>query len=153
MNTSIYIPFVHKSITEDKITDTFNKQMIGNISKIHFKKRMLLVKGRMQTHNSAIVYLNYWHNNIASKNIYEKIVKGEPAKIVYDDPYFWYIYKNKYHNDTTTTEEKLENAFNIIKDLHERIIVLENTAQCHQNNYNLTFIPPPPVLKRSFNIN
>jgi hypothetical protein len=131
--TSIYIPFVHHNCDENKIKHVFMMLLIGEVERVDFVQKF----GANGNYNMAFVHLKNWFQNTASVNLREKIERGEEGRIVYDEPYYWAIYKNRNPVNPQNTEEKLECAFMMIEDLQNRVIELEK--------FN---IPPPPRLVR-----
>ena len=132
--TSIYIPFVHNNCDENKIKHVFMMLLIGEVERVDFVQKI----GTNGNYNMAFVHLNNWFQNTASVNLRERIECGEEARIVYDEPYYWSIYKNRNPVNPQNTEEKLECAFMMIEDLQNRILELEK----------INIPPPPPRLVR-----
>ena len=135
-NPSLYIPFINLSCTKESISTVFKKLLIGDVSRVD------LIKKHGETpHYMGFIHFNCWYNNIASDNLREKILNGQSSRIVYNDPYYWIVYKNKNPISSTTLEDKLQNAMMLIKNLQERISFLERNTP-----------PPRPILRRSFNL-
>ena len=135
VNPSIYIPFVNLSCSEEYISNIFETLLICEVNKVD-----LIRKENITPYYIAFIHFNYWYNNTASNNLRIKIVEEQSVRIVYDDPYYWVVYKNKNPISSSSLVEKLDHAVVLIENLKERVILLEKS------------IPPPPSLKRSFNI-
>jgi len=147
VSTSIYIPYVHYTCTEDRIKHVFERDRLGNVNRVDFIKKNSNNGG----YYVAFVHFNYWYDNIAADNLKNKIDSGEEGRVVYDDPYYWIIYKNINPVNPRDTEQKLECAMMMIEDLQNRVNNLEHTTwnqgrmlECV--NYDL--LPPPPRLRR-----
>jgi hypothetical protein len=89
---SLYIPHVFANIGEKKMMEVFEVNGIGKVNHIDLVTK--IGKDR-KVYNSAYVHFDYWYDNIASRNIQEKLYAGKEAKIVYDDPWYWKAYKNE----------------------------------------------------------
>jgi hypothetical protein len=92
MSLSIYIPRVFTNIQGAQIAKVFEDLNLGKIERIDMvpfideKKRPLF---------RAFVYID-WADNEASHNLQCKITNPQlQAKIVYDNPWFWYLLPNK----------------------------------------------------------
>lgn len=89
---SLYIPHVFANIGEKKMMEVFESNGIGKVNHVDLITKIGKDK---KVYNSAYVHFDYWYDNIASKNIQEKLNAGKETKIVYDDPWFWKAYKNE----------------------------------------------------------
>ena len=136
VNPSIYIPFVNLSCSEEYISNIFETLLIGEVNKVD-----LIRKENITPYYIAFIHFNYWYNNTASNNLRIKIVEEQSVRIVYDDPYYWVAYKNKNPTSSISLVEKLDSAMMLIKNLQERVILLERNLP-----------PPRPILRRSFNL-
>ena len=91
-NMSIYIPRVFGNIGEKKIKNVFESNNIGRVNHVDLVAKM----GKdHKIYHSAYVNFEEWYNNVASRNIQEKLNADKEVKIVYDDPWYWTVYKNK----------------------------------------------------------
>ncbi len=135
VNPSIYIPFVNLSCTEEYISNIFKTLLIGEVNKVD-----LIRKDGLTPHYMAFIHFNYWYDNIASNNLRRKIIDEQNVRIVYNDPYYWVLYKNKNPISSISMEEQLGYAMMLIENLQQRIILLEKVT------------PLRPTLKRSFNL-
>ena len=120
---SIYIPFMDISCTEEYIANIFKALLIGDVCKVDLVKK----SGEIP-HYMAFIHFNYWYNNTAANNLREKIENEQSGRIVYNDPQYWIIYKNKNPISSSILEEKLECAMMLIENLQERIKLLERVA-------------------------
>jgi len=89
---SLYIPHVFANIGEKKMVEVFASNGIGKVNHIDFVTK---IGKDNKVYHSAYVHFDYWYNNMASRNIQEKLNAGKEAKIVYDDPWYWKAYKNE----------------------------------------------------------
>lgn len=131
-NLSVYIPFIHKSCSEEIIKYVFNNLFIGRIQRVE------LVAKRKNW--CGFVYFYSWYDNIASINLRNKINNGGKGKIVYNEPYYWNIYKN---TSTSNVLRLPEHLLNMIKELEQRIYNMESTRI---SPYLIA--PPPPNVNR-----
>ena len=134
-NLSIYIPFIHSSCTEETIKYVFDNLFIGRIKRVD-----LVAKDKYYI---GFVYFYSWYDNIASINLRNKINNGGKGKIVYNEPYYWNIYKNT----STANVNKPEHILNMIKELEQRIYNMELT----RISPYLIAPPPPNVNRRKLN--
>ena len=89
---SLYIPHVFANISDRKMVEVFEANGIGKVNHIDFVTK---IGKDNKVYHSAYVHFDYWYNNIASRNIQEKLNADKEAKIVYDDPWYWKAYKNQ----------------------------------------------------------
>ena len=136
VNPSIYIPFVNLSCSEEYISNIIKTLLIGEVNRVDLVK-----KESVTPHYMASIHFNYWYDNTASNNLRRKITEEQSVRIVYDDPYYWVAYKNKNPTSSISLVEKLDSAMMLIKNLQERVILLERNLP-----------PPRPILRRSFNL-
>lgn len=88
---SLYIPRVFANITEKRVMEVFEKSEIGKVSNVDFITKIGKDK---KVYNSAYVHFEYWYDNTVSQNIQNKLEAGKETKIMYDDPWYWVVYKN-----------------------------------------------------------
>jgi len=135
-NTSIYIPFVHPSAANElQIKHCFMMLLIGEVERVDFVEKY----GNNGKYYMAFVHLKNWFQNTAAINLRDKIERGEEGRIVYDEPYYWAIYKNRNPTNPNETEKKLDCAMLMIEDLQNRVWELEKQAI-----ENIMSLPPPP---------
>ena len=144
---SIYIPRVFPIYANTKkINSIFKKFNIGEIDRIDFVEK----KTKNNTiYYQAFIHFKFWENSQISHNIQEKINDpNQTAKIVYNDPEYWILLKNK--NPMTETEIKLEKR---IIELENKILNLEKilNAQSFNNSINTNFEYQPEWYNNSIN--
>ena len=145
--TSMFIPRMNADITQEFITSEFERQEIGKVTKVDFiPKHRELPNGMVEDYFMAFIHLD-WYSNVAAQNIKNRLDDGQQTRIVYNDPQYWIVMKNKNPqasvsaSETGDVAERLECALDMIKDLQARVHALENA--------NFT-IPPPPLIRQSF---
>ena len=165
---SIFIPRVlNEWANEETMGYIFKKLDIGEVERIDFVEKTTEFNN---IYYQAFVHFKEWCDTPITRNIQEKIMNSEQvAKIIYDDPGYWIILKNK--NPMTEIEVKLEkriielekqnvNQHNIMLNYLNRIINLETQVNQLQTGYwinqmtsvsNLINLPPPPSLVRQTN--
>ena len=121
-NISIYIPFVHVSCTEQEIKNVFKTLLIGEVERVDF----VVKNNNVAKYFMCFVHFKEFYNNQAANNIIQKLENGEEARIVYNDPYYWALYKNK-NPSSNNLEKKLDCAFMMIEDLQSTVLELKRT--------------------------
>ena len=92
MTLSIYIPRVFSNISGEQIAKVFEGLNLGKIERIDMVPFM---DEKNRPMFRAFVYIQ-WADNEASHNLQCKITNPQlQAKIVYDNPWFWYLLPNK----------------------------------------------------------
>lgn len=118
---SIYIPRVFPNWRDTtKMMQVFETLQIGRIRRIDFvdKETDQGVK-----FSQAFIHFHEWYDNNHTRNLQKRIGDvDDMAKIVYDDPWFWMLFKNT----NPLTEGELR--------LHERIAEMEKTHAQEQAN-------------------
>jgi hypothetical protein len=92
---SLVIPRVFPQyIDEAKIIKIFRDQKLGEIFKVNIV-RMPDEKGRNHPIYKAYLYFSVWYESIIAQNFQDRIYgKDKQARVVYDDPWFWTVFKN-----------------------------------------------------------
>ena len=149
-NMSLYIPVVFNHTTTSVIVETFTKLNLGQVHKVDRVPVMAQkvneegVIQRWRTHDQAFVHLHWCTDSVAAMNLYEKLaVDGGTAKLMYNDPYYWALYKNRNPEQSVIREQgtqitELQNQVSelkeLITDLSERVNTLEGYRQWENNN-------------------
>jgi GTPase SAR1 family protein len=90
---SIYIPRVFSNISKEFVANTFEKLLLGDVSRVDFVTKQ---SDNGETYNAVYVHFHKWHDNQASNSFQERVVNPDKeARIVYDDPWFWICLENK----------------------------------------------------------
>jgi hypothetical protein len=89
---SIYIPRVFANISGSQIAKVFEDLELGKIERIDM---VPFIDEKNRPMFRAFVYIQ-WADNDASHHLQYKITNpNQQAKIVYDNPWFWYLLPNK----------------------------------------------------------
>jgi hypothetical protein len=132
-NLSIYIPHVFPNITEDRVKQTFQDLMIGEVERVDFVPK---VGKNGKEFKAAFLHFREWYCTDTAQNLQMRIVDpSQNARVVYDDPWHWQVLPNK--NPRTKEQVEMEKT---IFQLQERVQDLES-----QVNASVAF---PPLLKR-----
>ena len=144
---SIYIPYVHYTITEADFKNVFNQLNLGKVSRVD------LVNKNNNT-LMAFVHFEEWYNTDVAKNLLNTINDPtQTATILYNDPYYWTLLPNKstfISNPEALSEnllntEQLELQHEMILNLQERIIALENALKA-----STSLASPPPLIRNNY---
>ena len=127
---SLYFPFVLPHTTDEFISQIFKTLELGEIYKIDrvpVMKEDEKNKKEIHSHDQVFIFLHWNEECVAGKSLRNRIKEdGVQGKIVYNDPYYWAVYKNK-------CPEKSE-----IRELNERVncleAIVENLLHKIQNN-------------------
>jgi len=92
-NMSLYIPHVFANISEDRIINAFEGQIIGKVKNIDLVGKM----GKDgKPYNAVYIHFEYWCDNSVARNFQERVLNpNKEARIVYEDPWFWIVLENK----------------------------------------------------------
>ena len=85
---SICIPRAHKSITSQRVRDTFRRLNLGCIDDVD-----VVSKTTKDGEHFVTIYVHFsnWnHDNPEAMKFREKIMKGEQVNIFYDEPKTWF---------------------------------------------------------------
>ena len=91
-NPSIVIPHVFPNIGEKRIFAIFRRLKIGYIDRIEILNKNDL-KGRK--FNTVFIHFTHWFDNPNSNQLKHNLLHNKPAKILYDQPWFWHIHLYK----------------------------------------------------------
>ena len=86
---SLFIPRVFSTITEERVKKTFESLDLGKVKRVDFV-------AKLGGYNSVYVHFEYWYNTSTVQNFQDRVRNvDKPARIVYDDPWFWIVLENK----------------------------------------------------------
>jgi hypothetical protein len=57
--------------------------------------RVPKVDEKGKSYDSVYVHFQFWYDTDTARNFQEKLETGSPARIVYDDPWYWNAFINK----------------------------------------------------------
>ena len=120
---SIYIPYVKLSVTREQIAVSFCRNNIGVVKRVDLVRK----EEENRTYFQAFVHFEIWYDNIVANNIRNKLLQGEQARMVYDDPCYWNLHMNHSWNrdvfhDTVDETTRLRNLISTIKEQHTRAL-------------------------------
>jgi hypothetical protein len=92
-NPSIFIPFVHTNITEQRIKDAIERQGWGIVS--HVDLVALTPRPGKPPINRAYIHLNWNVQAEDQRQEYLRLKPGGHVPLVYDEPWFWKTMPNK----------------------------------------------------------
>ena len=98
-NPSIVIPHVFANIGEKRIFAIFRRLKIGFIDRIEILNKTDK-KGRK--FNTVFIHFTHWFDNHSSNALKQNLLNNKPAKILYDQPWFWHIHLYKPKHKTPT---------------------------------------------------
>ena len=102
-SASLYIPRVSSETTKEQITYVFESNLFGDVSRVD-----LISKTDYNDHYYNAVYIHFkeWRNTIMVHHFQEKLMSymnglvETPARVVYDDPYYWNVFINNSSSNT-----------------------------------------------------
>lgn len=119
---SIYIPRVFANWRDsEKMSKVFEDLNIGQVRRIDFVDKETPDGNK---YSQAFIHFHVWYDNGHTRNLQARIEDpNDTAKIVYDDPWYWMLFKNS--NPLSETELRL----------HERMAEMEKThAKAQSDN-------------------
>jgi hypothetical protein len=119
---SLYIPRVLDVWASDEaISPIFHQLDIGNISRIDFVEKQ---SDNGIVYYQAFIYFSEWYDTPSARHLQERILNyaenpenSVPARIVYDEPWYWMLFVNAH----PVTEAE--------RDLQQRIKIMEQEYQ------------------------
>ena len=135
----LYIPDYVLPTDIDCIKYTFEKLNLAKVDKVEFVPHLECEYNcdpEPNIYGGALVYINYWFNNISVDHLKERIKDPEKeARIVYDDPLYWVLEQDDYDEDQdkliSNIKQKLDLHTNSVNHLYQWI---------SNNNYNLSYL-------------
>ena len=98
-NPSIVIPHVFNNIGEKRVFAIFRRLKIGYIDRIEFLNK---TDKNGRKFNTVFVHFTHWFDNPNSNLLKQNLLNNKPAKILYDQPWFWHIHLYKPKHITPT---------------------------------------------------
>jgi len=69
----------------------FENLEIGEVERVDMVKK---TNAAGKEFNRVFVHFKHWNDNESANAVKEKLLSGDSVKIVYDDPWFWKIFKS-----------------------------------------------------------
>jgi hypothetical protein len=91
-NISLYIPHIFANYSKENVAKVFETLKIGKVKNIDFISKM---GNDGKPFNAAYIHFYCWYDNIGAANFQEKVLHKSPAKLMYDEPWFWLVLENK----------------------------------------------------------
>jgi hypothetical protein len=94
---SLYIPRVSSEITKEQVAYVFESNFFGQVSRVDFISKTDYCASY---YNAVYIHFKEWENSIMVHNFQEKLVNymdgvsETPARVVYNDPYYWNVFVN-----------------------------------------------------------
>jgi hypothetical protein len=106
------------NITRERIVDIFEALLIGKVKYIDIISKRSN-KGIM--YNSVYIHFDYWYDNIASRNLQDRIMNhpDKETRIVYDDPWYWIVLWNKSEKKNSNTPQQRINVKGLEQGLEQ----------------------------------
>ena len=98
-NPSIVIPHVFDNIGEKRVFAIFRRLKIGFIDRIEFLNK---TDKNGRKFNTVFIHFTHWFDNHSSNALKLNLLNNKPAKILYDQPWFWHIHLYKPKHSTPT---------------------------------------------------
>ena len=98
-NPSIVIPHVFANIGEKRIFAILRRLRIGYIDRIEFINKTDKTGRKF---NTVFIHFTHWFDNHTSNQLKHNLLNNKPAKILYDQPWFWHIHLYKPKHKTPT---------------------------------------------------
>lgn len=121
-NISLYIPHIFANYSKSDVAKVFENLKIGKVQTIDFVSKM---GNDGKAYNAAYIHFEYWFDNISAANFQERVLTKSPAKLMYDEPWFWLVLENKARKIVSGERKKCLD----IGDLHE-VIVTPEKMEC-----------------------
>jgi len=90
-NISICVPRVFPNITWTRVKDAFEELDLGKVERVDMVNK---TNDKGEKFKRVFVHFKHWNNNKTAQAVKEKLMKGDSIKVVYDDPWFWKVYKS-----------------------------------------------------------
>ena len=94
---SLYIPRVSSEITKEQVAYVFESNFFGQVSRVDFISKTDYCDSY---YNAVYIHFKEWKNSVMVHHFQEKLVSymngvvGTPARVVYNDPYYWNVFVN-----------------------------------------------------------
>ena len=98
-NPSIVIPHVFNNIGEKRIFAIFRRLRIGFIDRIDIISK---TDKHQKPFKTVFIHFTHWFDHQTATQLKLQLLNDKPAKILYDDPWFWniHLYKPKHKSPT-----------------------------------------------------
>lgn len=95
-NPSLCIPRIAFQTTKEQISKVFHKLDLGKIDRVDIINKK---NPKGEEYKCVFIHFKYWNDSDRICKIKERILSNNDVKIVYEFPWFWKIYLNKWSNN------------------------------------------------------
>ncbi len=121
MVTSLYIPVINSSITEEYIIKCFHDHNIGKVERVDF------VINKAKLRREAFVHFLEWYNTDVTNQLKSQLenssTTGQNCRFMYNGTNYWPLLLNKKPLDKNNPERKANSVY----ELEERISNIEKS--------------------------
>lgn len=111
---SLCIPRVFSNIKKEKVFYVFKKLNIGYIDHIDMISKTTTQGEKYQR---VFIHFSRWFPH--ARTMRNKIINGEEIKVIYNEPWFWKVFKNNSSNYNPVTPKNPDNYWH--RDIHSPI--------------------------------
>jgi hypothetical protein len=97
---SLCIPRVFSNITWQRVKETLERAGLGTIDRVDMIHK---TNEKGEKFKRVFVHFKRWSSEREAQLLRDRIMDGEEVKIVYDDPWFWKVYKSHVPRPERTT--------------------------------------------------
>lgn len=97
---SLCIPRVFSNITWQRVKETLEHAGLGTIDRVDMIHK---TNEKGEKFKRVFVHFKRWSSEREAQLLRDRIMDGEEVKIVYDDPWFWKVYKSHVPRPERTT--------------------------------------------------
>ena len=116
---SLFVPYARLSVTREQVATAFVVNQVANVKRVD----LIRCENERGTYYQMFIHFNYWYDTIAANNIRARVLAGEQARMVYEDPHYWNMYINRsaFRDVHKETEDEITHLRQVIAE-KERII-------------------------------
>lgn len=90
-NMSLCIPRVFPNITWKRVKEVFEELGLGKVERVDMVNK---TNEKGEKFKRVFVHFKHWNKGKTVQAVKDKLESGDFVKIVYDDPWFWKVYKS-----------------------------------------------------------
>ena len=119
---SLFVPYARLSVTREQVATAFVVNQVANVKRVD----LVRCENERGTYYQMFVHFNYWYDTIAANNIRAKVLAGQQARMVYEDPHYWNMYINRsaFRDVHQETEDEITHLRQVIAEKSRVIDVL-----------------------------
>ena len=91
MCPSLCIPRVFSNITWQRVKSVFEELGVGEVERVDMVRKE---NEKGEKFKRVFIHFKHWNKTAEAEGVRQKVLSGESVTVVYDDPWYWKVFKS-----------------------------------------------------------